>query len=163
MDIGLTLGADVPFFLSGGHAWVEGIGEKITPLELPSAQFVVLKPEAGLDTRLIFSDPDLKRDSLPAIITGFAADTLSFGQNDLQAVAQKLCPGVKQALDWLASQGLNGRMTGSGSAVFAHCLHAVDGTGGVLKAPDAMQLRLCSSLDVHPLAGWASSDGKMTV
>ena len=163
MDIGLALGADVPFFLSGGHAWVEGIGEKITPLELPSAQFVVLKPEAGLDTRLIFSDPDLKRDSLPAIITGFAADALSFGQNDLQAVAQKLCPGVKQALDWLASQGLNGRMTGSGSAVFAHCLHAANGAGAVWKAPEAMQLRLCSSLDVHPLAGWASSDGKMTV
>jgi 4-diphosphocytidyl-2-C-methyl-D-erythritol kinase len=164
MDIGLLLGADVPFFLSGGHAWVEGIGEKITPLELPAAQFVVVKPEAGLDTRLIFSDPELKRDSLPAIITGFAADALSFGQNDLQAVAQKLCPGVQQALDWLASQGLKGRMTGSGSAVFAHCLHKadLDSAGGVLNAPEAMQVRLCKSLDVHPLVGWASSEGKMT-
>lgn len=157
MAMGLKLGADVPFFLSGGHAWVEGIGERITPLALPAAQFVVLKPEAGLDTRLIFSDPGLKRDSLPAIITGFAADALSFGQNDLQAVAQKLCPGVDQALAWLASQGLSGRMTGSGSAVFAPLLHKVD----LDRAPRTMQARLCSSLDVHPLVGWAASEGKM--
>jgi 4-diphosphocytidyl-2-C-methyl-D-erythritol kinase len=159
MAIGLKLGADVPFFLSGRHGWVEGIGEKITPLELPAAQFVVVKPDAGLDTKLIFSDPELKRDSQPAIISGFAANTLTFGQNDLQAVAQKLCPGVNQALAWLATQGLNGRMTGSGSAVFAHLLHAVD----LQNAPVALQVRLCSSLDVHPLLGWAISDCKMLV
>lgn len=155
MALGLKLGADVPFFLSGRHAWVEGIGEQIKPLELPVAPFLVVKPEAGLDTKLIFSDPALKRDSLPAIITGFAADALSFGQNDLQAVAQKLCPGVKQALDWLASQGLSGRMTGSGSAVFAPLLHKAN----LKSAPRAMQVRQCSSLDVHPLLGWATSDG----
>ena len=159
MSIGLGLGADVPFFLSGRHGWVEGIGEQITPLELPHAQFVVVKPEAGLDTKLIFSDPDLKRDSEPAILRGFAADALGFGQNNLQAVAKKLCPGVNQALAWLASMGLNGRMTGSGSAVFAHCLHSVDLTS----PPSGMQVRLCSSLDVHPLLGWAPSDGKTTV
>jgi 4-diphosphocytidyl-2-C-methyl-D-erythritol kinase len=157
--IGLALGADVPFFLSGRHGWVEGIGEKITPLELPPAQFVVVKPDAGLDTKLIFSDPELKRDSQPAIISGFAANTLTFGQNDLQAVAQKLCPGVNQALAWLATQGLDGRMTGSGSAVFAHLLHAID----LQNAPVAMQVRLCSSLDVHPLLGWAISDGTKLV
>ena len=155
MAIGLTLGADVPFFLSGRHGWVEGIGERITPLELPTAQFVVVKPDAGLDTKLIFSDPELKRDSETAIISGFAANTLTFGRNDLQAVAQKLCPGVNQALAWLATQGLDGRMTGSGSAVFAHLLHAVD----LQNAPVAMQVRLCSSLDVHPLLGWANSEG----
>jgi 4-diphosphocytidyl-2-C-methyl-D-erythritol kinase len=162
MPIGLALGADVPFFLSGRHAWVEGIGEIITPIELPSARFVVVKPEAGLDTKLIFSDPELKRDSETAIISGFAANTLTFtgneltfGQNDLQAVAQKLCPGVNQALAWLATQGLSGRMTGSGSAVFAHCLHAVD----LQNVPVAMQVRVCNSLDVHPLWGWAISNG----
>ena len=155
MAIGLKLGADVPFFLSGRHGWVEGIGERITPIELPSTRFVVVKPDAGLDTKLIFSDPELKRDSQPAIISGFAANTLTFGRNDLQAVAQKLCPGVNQALAWLATQGLSGRMTGSGSAVFAHLLHAVD----LQNAPDAMQIKVCSSLDVHPLLGWANSDG----
>ena len=162
MTLGLALGADIPFFLSGRHGWVEGIGEIITPIELPSAQFVVVKPEAGLDTKLIFSDPELKRDSETAIISGSAANTLTFtgneltfGQNDLQAVAQKLCPGVNQALAWLATQGHSGRMTGSGSAVFAHLLHAVD----LQNAPASMQARLCRSLEVHPLCGWASSNG----
>jgi 4-diphosphocytidyl-2-C-methyl-D-erythritol kinase len=161
-QLGLALGADVPFFLGGHNAWVEGIGEKITPLALPSARFVVAKPAAGLETRLIFSDPALKRDSETAIISGFAADAygnvFEYGRNDLQAVAQKLCPGVTQALVWLESQGLSGRMTGSGSAVFAQLLHDID----LRSAPDALQVRLCSNLDVHPLVGWATSDGLMT-
>lgn len=164
--IGLALGADVPFFLSGGHGWVEGIGEKITPLALPTERWVVVKPDAGLDTKLIFSDPELKRDSEPATITGFAADAagktqilFGFGRNDLQAVAQKLCPGVNQALKWLGDKGLSGRMTGSGSAVFAHLQHDID----VGDAPGAFQVRLCSGLDVHPLMGWANSDGKIKV
>jgi len=152
--IGLTLGADVPFFLHGGHAWVEGIGERMVPLAVPHGQVLVVKPEAGLDTRAIFSDPSLKRDSKPATITGFAADPYGFGHNDLQPVAQKLCPGVTQALDWLATLGLQGRMTGSGSAVFAWAPPSLS----VPKAPDAMQARLCCSLDAHPLAGWAPSD-----
>jgi len=160
--LGLSLGADVPFFLGGQHAWVEGIGEKLTPIALPQERFVVVKPDAGLQTQLIFSDPTLKRDSETAIISGFAADAhgslFSYGRNDLQAVAQRLCPGVTQALEWLTSQGLNGRMTGSGSAVFAQLLHGID----VSSAPSAWQVRLCSNLDVHPLVGWATSDGKMT-
>ena len=163
-QIGLTLGADVPFFLGGHHAWVEGIGEKITPLELPAARFIVVKPEAGLETRLIFSDPTLKRDSEPAIISGFAANALgsefSFGRNDLQAVAQKLCPGVSQALDWLAAQGLSGRMTGSGSAVFAHLLQDTGLDLSRVTPPDSFQVRLCSGLDVHPLVGWAPATAK---
>lgn len=166
--IGLALGADVPFFLGGSHAWVEGIGEQLTPLRLPSAQYVVVKPDAGLDTRLIFSSPELKRDSEPAIIYGFAANEientlsqLSFGRNDLQAVAQRLCPGVQHALAWLERQGLSGRMTGSGSAVFAHVPQGK--TWNVATVPDALQVKLCSSMDVHPLMGWADSDGKIKV
>jgi len=163
--IGLALGADVPFFLSGRHGWVEGIGERITPLAIPSLRWVVVKPDAGLDTKLIFSDPGLKRDSEPATITGFAADAFGkaifsgFGRNDLQAVAQKLCPGVNQALHWLGGKGLSGRMTGSGSAVFAHLQHNID----VGDVPSAFQVKLCSSLDVHPLLGWANSDRKLKV
>jgi 4-diphosphocytidyl-2-C-methyl-D-erythritol kinase len=165
--LGLALGADVPFFLSGRHGWVEGIGEKITPLELPIARWVVVKPDAGLNTQMIFSDPELKRDSEPAILTGFAAggaeNAFSFGRNDLQTVAQKLCPGVNQALEWLGSKGLSGRMTGSGSAVFARLQNDFD-EGSVLgDAPSACQVRLCSGLEVHPLLGWAASDGYMKV
>ncbi|ART54379.1 4-(cytidine 5'-diphospho)-2-C-methyl-D-erythritol kinase [Acidovorax carolinensis] len=154
--IGLTLGADVPFFLRGHNAWVEGIGEIITPLEkahqLPPARFAVVKPEAGLDTKSIFSAPDLKRDSDSATILGFAAAHYNFGCNDLQPVAQALCPEVTQALDWLESRGLHGRMTGSGSAVFAQISHAID----LQNAPGGWQVRTCENMMIHPLAGWAS-------
>ncbi len=150
-EIGLGLGADVPFFLAGRNAWVEGIGELTTPLTLEIGTFLVVKPAAGLSSERIFSDALLKRDTAMAIIPGFAANPRGFGCNDLQAVAQRHCPGVLQALEWLAAQGLNGRMTGSGSAVFAWapCQMALN------SAPAGFDVRWCSGLDVHPLSGWA--------
>lgn len=156
--IGITLGADVPFFLRGRNAWVEGIGETITPLEkvhqLPSARFAIVKPAAGLETKLIFSSPSLKRDSDSATILGFAAAHFDFGRNDLQPVAQALCPEVTEAVEWLRVRGLQGRMTGSGSAVFAQMSHAVDLSG----APKGWQVKACENLMIHPLAGWASDE-----
>ncbi|MBP9059830.1 MAG: 4-(cytidine 5'-diphospho)-2-C-methyl-D-erythritol kinase [Rhodoferax sp.] len=152
--IGLQLGADVPFFLGGHNAWVEGIGEKMAPISLPPARFLVVKPAQGLETKLIFSDPTLKRDSETAIISGFAADAFGFGRNDLQSVAEKLCPGVTQAIEWLGQQGLSGRMTGSGSAVFAQVLQDFD----LADAPGVFQVKLCRNLVAHPLAGWSTTD-----
>ena len=156
--IGLTLGADVPFFLHGGHAWVEGVGEQVRPLALPPARFVVAKPPQGLDTGAIFSAPDLTRDSATAIISGFAADPYGFGRNDLQPVAERLCPQVAQALRWLERLGLEGRMTGSGSAVFAKVPAAQVGQTTALEAPPDWQVRVCSNLEAHPLGGWAPGD-----
>ena len=152
--LGLQLGADVPFFLRGHNAWVEGVGEKITRIELPAARFWVVKPPQGIDTSQIFAHPDLKRDTNAATMSNFAAETYDFGQNDLQSVAQALCPGVEQALQALNQAGLKSRMTGSGSAVFAHCM---DSTTKV-SVPDHFLARLCSNLEAHPLIAWASSD-----
>lgn len=157
-QIGLALGADVPFFLRGHNAWVEGIGEKITPLALPAARFAVVKPARGLATKDIFSNPALKRDSDSATISGFAANpwgnSLDYGRNDLESVARQLCPDVDQALKWLGSQGLRGRMTGSGSAVFALLPPGRD----LAQAPADWQVRVCGNLEAHPLLGWAPSD-----
>ena len=152
--LGLRLGADVPFFLRGRNAWVEGIGEHITPVDLPAATFCVIKPSAGLDTASIFKHPDLERATKPATIDVFAADPYGFGHNDLQPVAEMLCPDVKQAIDLLETQGLQARMTGSGSAVFAHCAPGK----AAIQVPDHWVVRECSNLEVHPLQGWASSD-----
>ena len=156
--IGLQLGADIPFFLRGNNAWVEGIGETITPLEkahqLPQARFAIVKPAAGLETKLIFSSPNLKRDSDSATILGFAAEHFDFGRNDLQPVAQALCPQVTQAIEWLKDRGLQARMTGSGSAVFARMSHEVD----LKNAPEGWQVKACENLMIHPLAGWASDE-----
>ena len=152
--IGLKLGADVPFFLAGRHAWVEGVGEQITPIDLPPARFVVVKPPEGLETARIFGHPGLKRNTPGAIISGFAANPYGFGHNDLQPVAEQLCPGVHEAIDWLGTQGLSARMTGSGSAVFAQVLSDTK----LANAPASWQVRVCNNLGVHPLAGWAHSD-----
>ena len=154
-QLGLQLGADVPFFLRGHNAWVEGIGEQITPVALPPARFCVLKPAAGVDTASIFRHPQLERATKPATIADFAADPYGFGHNDLQPVAQALCPEVSQALALLESQGLQARMTGSGSAVFAHL--ATPGHAAI-QAPDHWIVRECGNLEVHPLQGWAASD-----
>lgn len=153
MQLGLQLGADVPFFLSGENAWVEGIGEIITPVKLTPGRFLVVKPTSGLETKLIFLDPLLKRDTKRAIISGFAADDFDFGQNDLQSVALRLCPEIEQAIQWLSFIGLSGRMTGSGSAVFAHMPKELD----LRDAPSGFQIKACNMLDVHPLSGWAKS------
>jgi 4-diphosphocytidyl-2-C-methyl-D-erythritol kinase len=153
--IALPLGADVPFFVGGRNAWVEGIGEKITPLSIPPSRFLVAKPPEGLDTKLIFSSSDLKRNSDHAILAGFAARPLHFGENVLQPVAENLCPAIKEVTNWLKSKGLNARMTGSGSAVFAHMPSDTD----VTDAPSAWSVRKCSNMDVHPMVDWASSDG----
>jgi 4-diphosphocytidyl-2-C-methyl-D-erythritol kinase len=151
LPLGLALGADVPFFLRGHNAWVEGIGEHIQPVAVPAGRFAVVRPDQGLETALIFRDPALERDCNTATMSDFAASPFGFGRNVLQPVAQRVCPAVTQALQWLTSQGLSPRMTGSGSAVFAPC--PVDWVMEAL--PAGWQGRVCSNLEHHPLAGWA--------
>ena len=154
MPLGLALGADVPFFLGGHNAWVEGIGEQITPIDVPAARFAVVKPNAGLETAKIFRHPELQRATETATMPVFAVNPYGFGRNDLQPVAQALCPEITEALQWLGSFGLSPRMTGSGSTVFAQL------PDGVLidSAPHDWQMRICSNMAVHPQAGWAASE-----
>ena len=154
LPLGLSLGADVPFFLRGHNAWVEGIGEVLQPVSLPPARFAVLKPEQGLETALIFKDAALVRNSSPATMADFAARPYAFGRNDLQAVAKRLCPQVDQSLEWFTRQGLRPGMTGSGSAVFAR----IASDTMLAEPPTGWQLQLCSNLEIHPLAGWVFCD-----
>jgi 4-diphosphocytidyl-2-C-methyl-D-erythritol kinase len=144
--LGLSLGADVPFFLGGRHAFVEGIGEILHPLDLPPQRFAVIKPPASIATKEIFSSPLLARSRSAAIVAGSSAHNSAdketskfsesnevvsldaegaaklvggYGRNDLQPPAQAACPEVTQALQLLQARFGNSRMTGSGSAVFA--------------------------------------------
>lgn len=165
IDLGVTLGADVPFFLGPGPAWVEGIGERLTPIDIEPGSFVVLKPAQSLSTRDIFASEYLVRDTKPAIVADFLAHPQGFGRNDMQAAAVKLSEQVGQALEMLKSrygQGGHCRMTGSGSAVFAW-VGEQDGVGGnanpkadPLVVPEGWQWRRCRGLRRHPLAEWLS-------
>jgi len=154
LPLALQLGADVPFFLLGRNAFAQGIGEQLTPIVVPRAQFLIVKPLAGLDTRLIFSDCTLQRSTKTATITDFADAIFDFGCNDLQPVAQKLCPEMNRAMDWIKSLGLSPKMTGSGSAVFAK----LDRPFELPQAPEDWKMKVCSNLEIHPLNEWISLD-----
>ena len=163
MEIGLQLGADVPFFLGGQNAWVEGIGEKLTPLTLPRQWLAVIKPAASIETRAIFTSPLLARDTEAAIVAGFLAkagiDALleGFGHNDLQPPAEHQCSEVAQAASILQARFGNSRMTGSGSAVFARAGTGVEPTATLpADLPPGWVGRMCRSLEHHPLRGWCT-------
>lgn len=182
LALGATLGADVPFFIGGQTAFVEGIGEKLTPFELPPQRYAVVKPPVAIATQAIFSSPLLNRDSEPATLAGFLGHMLGsanteprhFGRNDLQSAAEAASPEVIEVGRWLEARFGNGRMTGSGSAVFAELPASMStGKNGATDPstaikpegeifgntlehlPDGWTGRLCRSLPMHPLAGWA--------
>ena len=120
-QLGLKLGADVPFFIFGQNAFVEGVGEKLQAISLETQDFVVIFPNQGIATAQIFQDPQLTRDHAPITIDRFLASPRSYQSNDCQAVAVQKCPEVKQALDWIYKAVPNSApcMSGSGSSVFA--------------------------------------------
>lgn len=165
LALALQLGADVPFFVGGQNAFVEGIGERLTPLPLPRSWLCVVKPPAAIETRAIFTSPLLRRDTDAVILSGFLADMAGssrrvlegFGRNDLQPAAEAVCADVADAAARLQRCFGNARMTGSGSAVFARA-----GTGAEPIAampadlPPGWVGRMCRSLERHPLAGWAT-------
>ena len=62
--------ADVPFFIFGKNAFVEGIGEKIQEIPLETQDFLVIFPNQGIPTMSIFQDPELTRDHAPITIDG---------------------------------------------------------------------------------------------
>ncbi|WP_228151655.1 4-(cytidine 5'-diphospho)-2-C-methyl-D-erythritol kinase [Pseudazoarcus pumilus] len=148
--IGLNLGADVPFFIHGSDALVEGIGEVLTPVSLPTAHFVVLWPGVCVPTGAIFAAPDLTRNSEPIRIADFASRAT---RNDLQAVACRLYPEVAAAIEWLG-QHAPARMTGSGACVFAQVDSATAAADIVAACPQGWRAWHARSLSRHPLHGW---------
>jgi len=164
LALGEKLGADVPFFVGGYNAFVEGIGEQLTPMDLPRQWFAVLKPPAALSTQAIFAHPLLARNTDAVIVSGSLVDAQTVagwiagqGRNDMQLPAQDQCPEVAQAARWLEQSFGNSRMTGSGSSVFARA-GAGDKPTAAWQAediPPGWAGRMCRSLSQHPLAGWA--------
>jgi len=115
MQLGLQLGADVPVFVFGRAAWAEGVGEKLQKIEPAEKWLVIIKPGCHVDTKEIFSEKGLTRDSDSIIMANFIAGQ---HQNDcLDVVCSKYQP-VKDALTDLAVFS-EARLTGTGACVFA--------------------------------------------
>lgn len=113
--LGATLGADVPVFVRGESAWAEGIGEILTPIELPQRFYLVITPDCHVSTADIFSHQQLTRNTTAIKMAAFLA---RHTRNDCENVVRKLYPPVDEALNWL-DQYAPARMTGTGASVFA--------------------------------------------
>ena len=149
-QIGLELGADVPVFIFGHSAFAEGIGEKLTAVQVPKAGYVVLTPPVHAPTKTVFADPDLTRDSIPIKITDFSSAVL---RNDLEAVTKRRFPEVGHYLQWL-NEYAPARMTGSGSAVFAAFSERAPAETVLASLPETMQGFVAEGWNIHPLAGF---------
>ncbi|BBL76588.1 4-(cytidine 5'-diphospho)-2-C-methyl-D-erythritol kinase [Methylomagnum ishizawai] len=115
MDLGLKLGADVPVFVNGRSAWAEGVGERLTPLDLPEPWYVVVVPPCHVATGTVFSSPNLTRDNKPITIADFLAGRQ---ENHCLPVVMELYPEIGAAMDDL-SRYSEPRLTGTGACVFA--------------------------------------------
>jgi 4-diphosphocytidyl-2-C-methyl-D-erythritol kinase len=149
--IGLALGADVPFFLFGRNAWVEGIGERLSALSVPPSWYVVLTPAEAIPTRAVFAAPELTRDTEALKMEDFSArpEDPKF-RNDLERVVVSRHPEVAGHLAWLARYG-KARMTGSGSCVFAG-FESREGAERVIDAlPAGMKGFIARGLEQHPM------------
>ena len=154
MQLGLELGADVPFFLFGGNALGEGIGERLTPLDLGPAWYLVLTPQVSVSTKEIFSDDALTRNTKPLKIPPFLSGQ---GRNDLEPVAARRHAEIAQHLAWLRRHVPAARVTGSGACVFAEFARREEADTLYGQLPEAMRGFVARGLEQHPLHDWAQT------
>lgn len=115
LDIAVTLGADVPVFVAGHSAWAEGIGEQLTPMDLPEIWFLVLHPGVFVSTAKLFSSEVLTRNKSILKMRDFTDTDI---ENIFEVIVREQHPEVDLSLSWL-SQFSTARMTGTGSCIFA--------------------------------------------
>jgi 4-diphosphocytidyl-2-C-methyl-D-erythritol kinase len=151
-ELGLQLGADVPFFIYGRNALGEGIGERLSALDLPPAWYLVITPQVAVSTREIFAralTAHSKRLKIPPFFPGQ-------GANDLEAVVVASYPEVAAQLAWLRSRSPRARLTGSGACLFAEFAAEADAAAVHAALPTGMSGFIARGLDRHPLYDWAT-------
>jgi 4-diphosphocytidyl-2-C-methyl-D-erythritol kinase len=151
-QLGARLGADVPVFIYGRNALGEGIGERLTALELPPAWYLVLTPQVAVSTREIFAfalTGQSKRLKIPPFFPGQ-------GTNDLEAVVVARYPVVAAQLAWLRRRCPPARLTGSGACVFAEFATQAEAMKVHSELPADMSGFVARGLDRHPLYDWAN-------
>ena len=152
--LGATLGADVPFFLFGESAWVEGVGERLAPIAAPPRWYAVLVPPVSVPTATIFAAPELTRDTEPLNMEDFSAHEAVFREarfhNDLEGPAIARFPAIGEHVEWLRRRA-SARMTGSGGCVFAAFDTREAAQRVIDELPDSMQGFIARGLERHPL------------
>jgi 4-diphosphocytidyl-2-C-methyl-D-erythritol kinase len=136
----------------GESAFAEGVGERLQPIHLPPAWYVVLIPPVSVPTAEIFAAPELTRNTtsikIPLLLTAEL-------HNDLQAVVCGRYPKVAEYLDWLGQQGGAARMTGSGACVFAEFGSEDEASQVLARKPANWRGFVARGLDRHPLWDYA--------
>ncbi len=145
--LGQELGADLPLFIHGHSAWGEGIGERLTPLDLPPRHYAVIFPGVGVSTADVFQASELTRNSPSLTIRAFLQ---AGGRNDCAPVATGRYPEVARALGWLAQRG-DARLTGTGSCVFAGFDERAQAQAALAGLPGEWSGFVARGLDRSPL------------
>jgi len=145
--LGARLGADVPFFIYGRNALGEGIGERLTALDLPSAWYLVLTPQVSVSTKEIFESAltrSTKRLKIPPFLSGQ-------GANDLEAAVVARYPDVAAHLAWLKKHRPQARMTGSGACLFAEFETEAEARALHAALPAGLHGFVTRGLERHPI------------
>lgn len=146
-EIGLHLGADVPIFVRGHAAFAEGVGEKITNVNVAEKWYLVVRPNVSIATVDIFMHPQLTRDTpkrpMSALISG------NYG-NDCEKIVRSLYPEVDKQLSWLL-QYAPSRLTGTGSCVFAEFSSKSAAESVLTRLPDTVSAFVAQGRNVSPL------------
>ena len=154
MELGLNLGADVPVFIFGENAFAEGVGEKLKPIKLLPAWYLVLTPPVHVSTADIFASKELTRNTIPVRIPPFS---VGLGHNDLESVVCLAYPQVARHLEWLRQLNRTTMvaMTGSGACVFAEFITESAARMALASVPIGMSGFVVQGLDRHPMQDFA--------
>lgn len=146
-SIGKSLGADIPVFIRGRTAWAEGVGEILTPIDLPETWYLILAPDCHVSTAKIFCHKDLTRDTLAITVAAFLERG---GKNDCQPLVETLFPQVRDAVKWLNNFG-RAQLTGTGACVFAPFDSKEAAQTVLAKLPQHMQGFIAKGVNWSPL------------
>ena len=147
-QLGLTLGADVPVFIIGHSAWAEGVGEKITPIQIPERWYLIVIPDCHVSTAEIFGAEQLTRNSPAITIRAYLAGETAPAGNDCLAVVLQQFPAVKEVYEWLRERA-EVRLSGTGAALFCEFTNLTDAIRLKNELPGEWQHFLVRSM-THP-------------
>ncbi|MBS0286249.1 MAG: 4-(cytidine 5'-diphospho)-2-C-methyl-D-erythritol kinase [Proteobacteria bacterium] len=162
INLGVTLGADVPFFLFGHTALGEGIGEKLTALTIAPTWFLVITPDCNVATPKMYALSELTRNTprlrIGTLVEGGINYALSECRNDFEPVVRQHYAEVNDAFKWLSNYS-QARMSGSGASVFASFSTKAQAQEVAQQLPAHLKGFIAKGMNSSPLMQSALSKG----